>query len=198
MIKKLFSLILAIYMLCFAGCADSAEPEPTRTIDDTRDSLISYEWMGLSFYLGRDFQKVEEGPSSIAFSNGLMRYELSIWALDQFGNDANSSQKFANQYIHMMQDTLAETQPPEEESTETKPTEPLELDVEIGHDNGIYYAVVQAEEECQIYSFYVDSHYGWMACIRTNDYETYQESILNYLTLGKIVGHFDLTLACNA
>lgn len=185
---RLIACLLALCMLCCAACGKK-ESAPQKTVEDTRDTLVEHEWNGLRFYLGKDFSKTGETASSITYTNGLMDFELTTWALSEFEDNANSSQKFANQYVHILQDQLeSETQPE---------TEPRELNVEIGHDNGIYYAIIHHELEYEIGGFYVDSNYGWMASIRCENFETYRDNILNYLTIAKIVGVFDLSTASN-
>ena len=186
--KRLYIWLVAACMLLCSACGEK-NPAPDKTVDDTRETLVDYEWNGLLFYLGKDFAKTGETECTISYSNGLMDYELSTWALGEFEDEASSSQKFANQYIHMLQDQLVTESTPEEE--------PPELDVEIGNDNGIYYAVIRYETDYLICGFYVDSNYGWLASIRTEDFETYRDSILNYLTIGRIVGIFDPSTASN-
>ena len=186
--KRWIACLMALCMLACAGCGKS-DSEPEKTLEDTRDTLVEYQWNGLLFYLGKDFSKTGETGYSISYTNGLMDFQLTTWALGEFEDSASSSQKFANKYVHMLQDELeSETQPD---------TQFRELDVQIEHDNGIYYAIICHEAEYEICGFYVDSNYGWMASIRTEDFETYRDSILNYLTIAKIVGTFDLSTASN-
>lgn len=187
--KRFCLVVLAAMMLLLCAACGKKESGPSKTVEDTRETLVEQEWNGLVFYLGKDFTKTGETVNTISFTNGLMDYELSTWALNAFEDDASSSQKFANYYIHMLQNRLIEESTTEEEVPE--------LNVEVGNDNGIYYAVIEYEQEYLICGFYVDSNYGWLATIRTEDYETYRDSILNYMTIGRIVGTFDSSTASN-
>ena len=187
--KRSCLVVLAAMMLLLCAACGEKDTKPDKTVEDTRETLVEQEWNGLVFYLGRYFTKTCETENTISFTNGLMDYELSTWALNVFEDDASSSQKFANQYIHMLQDQLVTESTTKEEAPE--------LDVEVGNDNGIYYAVIEYEEDYLVCGFYVDSNYGWLATIRTEDYETYRDSILNYLTIGRIVGTFDPSTASN-
>lgn len=158
--KRMILILLALAML-LAGCDASG-----KNATDPREGLVEHYYDGLYFYLGEELEQTATQEEGAAYESDTMQLHVqSLW-LEEFDDSITSAADFAAAYADLVDDSVQ--------------------DVQVYQANGVWYDIISMNGYTLVCGFYVQGGYGWMIGIVTEEFQSYEDDIIRYVTLGKI------------
>lgn len=144
---------------------DFVAPEP-----DVEVAVQEFGFHGLYLTVDSSFQMADQDGESVVYENDSMDIYVMMWALADIPTTVGSSQDFANWYYEQL--------PPEDRT-----------DVRIETEDESFYYVLTADEDgwTTMTGLYICGGWGWMVTGETRDAEKDGESLIRYITSGRIV-----------